>query len=57
MHVSGPEKGWRGKLGEPIEDRVFFAGEGTIDDHYGTVFGAMESGERVAKKIIGAQSK
>ncbi|NQY11990.1 MAG: FAD-dependent oxidoreductase [Flavobacteriales bacterium] len=57
MHVSGDEKGWRGKLGEPIEDRVFFAGEGTIDDHYGTVFGAMESGERVAKKIIAKNEK
>lgn len=40
------------KLGEPVGDRLFFAGEHTIAEHSGTVHGAMLSGEREAERIL-----
>lgn len=39
-------------LAEPIEDRVFFAGEATNDTYWGTVHGAYLSGQREADRII-----
>jgi monoamine oxidase len=40
------------KLFSPIQDRVFFAGEhATILDDFGTLEGAIESGDRVARLI------
>ena len=38
-------------LGEPIADRVFFAGEATNDDYPATVHGALLSGRRAARQI------
>jgi monoamine oxidase len=39
-------------LAEPVEDTLFFAGEATVDDaQTGTVFGAFESGLRVAGEV------
>ena len=38
-------------LGEPVGDRVFFAGEATRDDYPATVHGAYLSGVRAARQI------
>lgn len=38
-------------LGEPVGDRVFFAGEATSEDHPATVHGAYLSGVRAARQI------
>jgi polyamine oxidase len=39
------------KLAEPVENRLFFAGEHTITKFYGTVHGAYFSGLREAARI------
>ncbi len=41
----------RKELARPIANRIFFAGEATHPIHYGTVHGALLSGEEAAKKI------
>jgi monoamine oxidase len=41
------------KLAEPIDGRLFFAGEATSTDFNGTVHGAIESGIRAAREISG----
>ena len=38
-------------LGEPVDDRVFFAGEATHSDYPATVHGAFLSGVRAARQI------
>ena len=40
------------KLAEPINGKLFFAGEATSVGHIGTVHGAIQSGERAAREII-----
>lgn len=41
------------RLGAPLADTLFFAGEATVTDgHTGTVHGAMASGNRVAGEIL-----
>ncbi|MEV0247494.1 FAD-dependent oxidoreductase [Nocardia sp. NPDC050712] len=40
-------------LAEPIDDRVYFAGEGTNSYHWGCVHSAYESGLREAARISG----
>lgn len=40
-------------LAEPIDDRLFFAGEGTNSYHWGCVHSAYESGRREAARISG----
>ncbi len=41
------------RLGAPVADTLFFAGEATVSDgHTGTVHGAMATGNRVADEII-----
>ncbi len=40
-------------LSQPIANRLFFAGEATSVGHIGTVHGAIESGQRAAKEVIG----
>jgi len=43
-------------LGAPIASTLFFAGEATVRDaQMGTVFGALESGLRAAREILGAE--
>lgn len=39
-------------LSQPIEDKLFFAGEATSVGHVGTVHGAIQSGERAAKEVL-----
>jgi monoamine oxidase len=39
-------------LAKPIDNRVFFAGEATSNEHSATVHGALESGSRAAEEII-----
>ena len=40
-------------LAEPVGDRLFFAGEATSSDHWGTVHGAYLSGLRAAAEVTG----
>ncbi|NUT47267.1 MAG: NAD(P)-binding protein [Saccharothrix sp.] len=40
-------------LAEPVDDRLFFAGEGTNHYHWGCVHSAYESGRREAARISG----
>ena len=40
-------------LGAPVGDTLFFAGEATVTDaQTGTVFGALETGQRAAREIL-----
>ena len=39
-------------LSEPIESKLFWAGEATSVGHIGTVHGAIQSGQRVAREIL-----
>ncbi|MFQ3536422.1 MAG: FAD-dependent oxidoreductase [Aggregatilineales bacterium] len=39
-------------LARPVQDRLFFAGEGTLATYPATVHGALMSGEREAERII-----
>lgn len=40
-------------LGRPVAGTLFFAGEATSGDETGTVAGAIESGHRVARELLG----
>lgn len=42
----------RGALAAPLGGRLFFAGEATSEDHFGTVHGAFMSGLRAAKEVL-----
>jgi monoamine oxidase len=45
-------------LGAPVAGTLFFAGEATVTDaQTGTVFGALETGQRAAREILGSPSK
>ncbi len=47
--------GARAELGKPVENTLFFAGEATDDTgEAATVTGALQSGERAANELIGA---
>ena len=48
--VGSPDKD-RDVLRAPIGDQVYFAGEATIKEYYGTVHGAYISGQRAAAEI------
>jgi monoamine oxidase len=39
-------------LSEPIDSKLFWAGEATSVGHIGTVHGAIQSGQRVAREIL-----
>ena len=39
-------------LSEPVDSKLFFAGEATSVGHIGTVHGAIQSGQRVAREIL-----
>ena len=44
-------------LAAPVADTLFFAGEATVSDaQTGTVFGALQSGLRVAREILQSTS-
>lgn len=51
-YLPGQYTGLRGAEAEPV-GRIFFAGEHTSLDFQGFMEGAAESGERVAKEVIG----
>lgn len=42
----------RAVLAEPVNDRLFFAGEATSPNFFSTAHGARESGERAAKEVM-----
>jgi monoamine oxidase len=45
----------RTDLGAPVGDKLFFAGEATDDTgEFGTVSGALKSGERAAMEVVEA---
>ena len=39
-------------LAQPVENKLFFAGEATSIGHIGTVHGAIQSGQRAAREIL-----
>jgi len=41
------------QLGKPLRGTLFFAGEATSGDETGTVAGAIESGKRAARELLG----
>jgi monoamine oxidase len=46
------------ELARPVADTLFFAGEATdTNGHWGTVQGAISSGERAARQIIDARKR
>jgi monoamine oxidase len=45
--------GARGRLAAPIEETLFFAGEATDAEEAGTVAGALRSGQRAAREVLG----
>ncbi len=49
----GFEPGDHDILAEPVGDRLYFAGEATSADHSSTVHGALLSGLREARRILG----
>ncbi|WP_166785771.1 MULTISPECIES: NAD(P)/FAD-dependent oxidoreductase [Cryobacterium] len=44
----------RDALSRPVDDRLFFAGEATSTDAFGTVQGARDSGQRAARDVLAA---
>lgn len=44
-------------LARPLDNTLFFAGEATSIGHIGTVHGAIESGQRVAKEVVASLSR
>lgn len=44
--------GARSELARPLSDKLFFAGEATVEGHFATVDGAILSGQRAAHEII-----
>ena len=50
----GGDVNQRNDLAEPVQDRLFFAGEATHRKRYGTVVGAFLTGERVSEEIVDA---
>ena len=48
----GQLEGDRDELARPVAQKLFFAGEATHPNFYGTVHGAYESGVRAAREIL-----
>ncbi|MCY9783182.1 FAD-dependent oxidoreductase [Nocardiopsis sp. EMB25] len=51
----GSGDGDREALAEPVDERLFFAGEATEIEHTATVHGALLSGLRAADRILGTE--
>lgn len=47
-------EGAREELAAPVKDTLFFAGEATNGEEAGTVSGALASGHRAAKEVLGS---
>lgn len=45
-------EGARRQLQQPVANRLFFAGEASIEGHFATVDGAIESGIRAASQVL-----
>jgi monoamine oxidase len=45
----------RASLATPVDGRLFFAGEATSPNFFGTAHGARDSGERAAKEVLAAR--
>jgi monoamine oxidase len=55
-YVGVDGEGAQEELAEPISDTLFFAGEATnTQGHHGEVHGAIETGERAARQIMGVR--
>jgi monoamine oxidase len=50
--LGDPGTGARARLAQPVEDRIFVAGEATSRRFYGTAHGAWEEGERAAVEAL-----
>lgn len=50
--VVGADPALRDALAEPVDDRLFLAGEATAGDHPATVHGARASGLRAAEQVL-----
>lgn len=51
-HPVGSHPKMRSALAQPLQDRLFFAGEATHRQHYGTAHGAYLSGIRAAQQMM-----
>jgi monoamine oxidase len=49
--------GARESLAAALHDTLFFAGEATSTEQAGTVAGALESGIRAARELVGLDSR
>ena len=47
-------EGAREQLAKPLKQTLFFAGEATDAEESGTVAGALRSGQRAAKEVLGS---
>jgi monoamine oxidase len=47
----------QGALAKPLEETLFFAGEATSQGHFGTVHGALMSGQRAAREILKSKNQ
>jgi len=43
-------------LSQPLDHKLFFAGEATCAGHVGTVHGAIQSGQRAAREVLDTES-
>jgi monoamine oxidase len=43
-------------LSQPLDNKLFFAGEATCAGHVGTVHGAIQSGHRAAREVMNTES-
>jgi monoamine oxidase len=46
----------RAQLSEPLQNRVFFAGEAASIEHFGTIHGAWQSAVNAAQRALDALS-
>jgi monoamine oxidase len=56
-HAMPGHSGDRAVLAEPVDGRLFFAGEATSPNFFSTAHGARDSGERAAKEVLAALAK
>ncbi len=56
-HALPGHAGDRAVLAEPVDERLFFAGEATSPEFFSTAHGARDSGERAAKEVLAAVAK
>ncbi|MFN8192891.1 MAG: NAD(P)/FAD-dependent oxidoreductase [Nocardioidaceae bacterium] len=52
VNAVGSTRADRAALTQPVEDRIFLAGEATDPDYSSTVHGALRSGRRAARQVL-----